>query len=102
MRFNGHSVQELKTAIECNHKNTLAGAVPSLLARIDELEKALGSIRAVAAAVKECCRGAAPLPECACARWEAQEEYARRRGVKNVLPHPFPDVAPNERYARQP
>lgn len=40
----------------------------------------------------KCCRGLAPLPECACAQWEAQEEYARRRGVKNVLPHPFPDA----------
>lgn len=39
----------------------------------------------------ECCRGVAPLPECACARWEVQEEYARRRGVKSILPHPFPN-----------
>ncbi|MFA5901033.1 MAG: hypothetical protein WC829_18185 [Hyphomicrobium sp.] len=40
-RYNGHSAEDLRYAIERNHYHTLANAVPALLARIDDLENAL-------------------------------------------------------------
>lgn len=48
---------------------------------------------AIASSVSpECCKGLAPPFDCACVRWDAQEAYARERGVKNVVPHPFPEA----------